>query len=474
VKRYIKHLMMISVFALIIASIFMNSDNNSILTPNTITKNLSIKMQFSNSSESVTLSKMTTKTVVIGGNSYPEWSMYFTSSTLDNDYQIVGASSFIYSDNNYVYVFYPQGTNLWGLKFDHDGNVMWSFKYDFGKVGLKTGIYHMNGIVDKGIISLVFEDGNGYDYNIEVDMDTGAIVKSRVIKDNVFDIFTLNDDKYYRQVYSRIFYHNFDDYKIITGANEYTIPMTSQNKFVIFTVQNKFTNGGYDYMVYITDASNGKIDKSFFFGSVSNDYFYGNFDMFKIKNGKQVYAGYIVDDSYAYIFINDGSSSDYYYNFGIIKVNRLNGNIVWVTKYRLPSVNNYNRIEFHKIIDDGSYINIYIRLTYSNNPKVGSLLIMKINKVDGSVPNNMNDIHRHGAVLITDSQSQGSVMGTFIDDNNNVFVVSSFLYNNKRIVRFTQVSQGTSDLYKISVEPLKISSSSGDSNTLVYSRIFNH
>jgi len=464
-----KYLLILSI-VLISASllIIQKSDNPPEMT--IITKNILVKTQSSSVNESITLTKMTTKTVIIGGNYYPEWSIYFTGAKINGNDQIIGVVSYVYSDNNYVYVFFPQGTTLWGLKFDHNGNIIWSFKYDFGKIGLSTAIYHMNGIVDNGVISLVMEDKKGYDYNIEVDMNTGAIIQSRVIKDSVFDIFTLNYDKYYRQVYSRIFYHNFNDYKIITGAYEYIIPMVSQGKYIVITKESKFTNGGYDYMIYIMNAISGKIDRSYFFGSTVNDFFYGVNDKFTTIG--RPFPGFLVDNRYAYVFISDGTLNDYNYNFGIIKIDRLTGNIVWVMKYKLPKVDNYNKIEFQKIYDDGSYINIFIRLTSVSSPYKGSLIILKVNKVDGSVPDVRDDLHRHGAILITDNMDQGNVIGAYIDNNNNLYIVSMFRYQNTRIIRFTQVAQGTSDLYKISVEPIKVSSGAGDPDMLVYYRIF--
>jgi len=389
----------------------------------------------------------------------------FTGLTYPDNSHIVGVSGYITTDDDYNYIFIPHENKIWAIKIDSHGNVKWSFYYE-----INSYVRHLVGMSDNNYIYLIFEDNNGNDYSLTIRKSDGHIISSRKIYDDNFDIFTINSDGYLRQYYSRIYSKDFSTTKLIGGGYPYTIPSGTINKFVILNVESRYTNGGLDYMVYLFDNSRAQVSSAYFFGSKNNDYIYGRFDTFNLL-GHVDRAGFIIDNNYAYVLLNDGSTNDYYMRFSIMKISRSDGNYVWVTTYKLPKIGNYDRVELLSIRDNGSYIIINGRLTTHGNPITSSYFIMRVRKSDGSVENHKNDPNTHGFIVISDNNgASDSVFVKF--ENGYIYMLTIDNYNGKRVMRYIQSPVNSALVYNITINYVNVMSGSGAPQDFTYYRIF--
>jgi len=410
--------------------------------------------------------------------------------------RIFGRTSVTLYDDNYVYIFLTGYNKIYGLKYDNYGNLVWSKEYSLSRTSTKPWPMRLIGEIKNDKIILLFEDYIGLDHVIEVNKENGEIINS-VVKNVVDrpetrhgDVWTFNINGTLVQTYGRQFNIDMSNYTLITINYPYVVKLKN-GMYFIFNDQNKVTNGGYDYQVIIVDPTTGLVRKSYFFGSVGNDFLISNAsflsDLHKNiaqinpphleKSYLDVNPGPIVDNDYIYIIVKDGIRP--FIGFDIIKFSREDGNIVWMKRYILPDLvsftgqlpsgvrrwpsqettgfwyfesftpkTQFTNIELIEVRDLGDLIEIKLRennmlasdiyAPYVNSPILDTMrsvyLILKINKTNGMIPysSDPTDFYNHGAIAIFDRTSKlgySYITDVEITPDNRIYVTSIVKYN---------------------------------------------
>ncbi len=507
-RKNIKLTLSISlILFLIIVSMWIGNNNNpQIIKQPPIKSNT----QHSNSIITKDVSLKTIKTMATATPiEPPSYSLSFLGIPITYT-RIFGRTSITLWDNNYVYIFLTGYDKIYGLKYDYFGNLVWSKEYDLSQTNVKPWPMRLIGKLDEdnNRIILLFEDSTGLDHVMIINRESGEVVDSalKTIVDRPEtqhgDVWTFNINGTLIQTYGRSFNIDLSDYTLVTINYPYVAKLKN-GMYFIFNSQNKVTNGGYDYQVIIVDPQTGLVRKSYFFGSINNDYLIQNASFISglhtnssgitgvphlDKTYLDVNPGPIIDDNYIYIIVKDGIRP--FIGFDIIKFSRDDGNIVWMKRYILPDLISFNgqlpkgvlnwpdsygynfraltpvgqftNIELIQVKDLGELIEIKLRMDNvllsnkfapnTNQPLLDTMrsvyMIIKVNKTNGKIPysSDPSDFYNHGAIAIFERSSKlgySYITDVEITPENRIFITAiTKLQLSKKIRSYTFSTDG--------------------------------
>ncbi len=262
------------------------------------------------------------------------------------------------------------------IKLDFDGQVIWAqkLKNDVRILYLDAYLNNSNIVVyvksrtrlDSSDSSNDIDNINNFKWDnfIVIDKNTGNVSKVISVDSTTHDFISINYDN--RKIYGfnrRVISMDLSNYSVFTTSGD-TYPIVVpllDGTYLLIREQTQYTFGGYDLQFTIVNP-NGTVVNSFHIGTNRDDHLHilpfrtsiwmnsRSYFVYYADKIKDVSIGPIITSNSAYLLVrfNDNTNGRVYANnnildgISIMKINRANGEIEWVKKYKFDGFPVYN------------------------------------------------------------------------------------------------------------------------------------